>query len=430
MEHKAACAARNALLAPWALRCDGEIRHEHAAQHPANRTFFQQDRDRLLHSEAFRRLGYKTQVFVVHEGDFYRTRLTHTLEVSQVARGLAVALGANEDICEAIAYAHDLGHPPFGHRGESALDELFGALLEKRLGVHRPPAGRAFEQNFQSYRIVSLLERRYPAFPGLNLSHATLHGVLKHHTAFDRPAVPYPLSLAEPAMTDRAASEYLDTRGCSVEAQIVNLADQVAWVTHDLEDALRVRFLSVEELAHLEVPLLQEARERAMAAGPGWDRDRILWARLLVRNMIDILINDVVHNSVPALARFSSPEEVAQSVDPVADFTPKMAESVGSLRQFLFLRVYTHPVVERMSAKASGILEQLFGILTKDVLEPGSLSVRLLPHVTRERLEAAPNDIGRLQVVVDFLAGMTDRFATEFYRVLFAPDERGITSLY
>ena len=430
MDHREACAARNALTAPWAVRCDGDVRHEHAAQHPANRTFFQQDRDRLLHSEAFRRLGYKTQVFVVHEGDFYRTRLTHTLEVSQVARGLAWALGANEDLCEAVAYAHDLGHPPFGHRGEEALDQLFGELLERRLGVRRPPGGRAFEQNYQSYRIVSLLERRYPAFPGLNLSHPALHAVLKHHTAFDRPTVPYPLTLAEAALADRAAWEYLDTPGCSVEAQIVNLADQVAWVTHDLEDALRVRFLSVEELAHLEVPLLQEARERAMTAGPGWDRDRILWARLLVRNMIDILINDVVHHSAPALARFGSPGEVAALEDPVAKFAPEMAESVTRLREFLFSRVYTHPVVERMSAKASGILERLFTSLTKDVLDSRSISRRLLPHVTRERLEAAPSDIGKLQVVVDFLAGMTDRFATEFYRVLFAPDERGITSLY
>lgn len=430
MEHGQACQERNSLLRPWAVRCIGEIAHEYPAHHPAQRTYFQQDRDRLLHSEAFRRLGYKTQVFVVHEGDFYRTRLTHTLEVSQVGRGLANALGANEDLCEAIAYAHDLGHPPFGHRGEAALDGLFGAALESRLGIHRPEGGRAFEQNFQSYRIVSELERRYPAFPGLNLAWDTLHGILKHHTAFDSPTLPYPLQASAPDKAERIRSDYLLTPGCSAEAQIVNLADQIAWVTHDLEDALRVRFLTIDELAGLDIPMLRQAWERAAQAGPGWERDRILWGRLLVRNMIDILINDVIARCGGRLGGFESVSSIVAHREPVVEFSPGVADSVRRLREFLYSRVYTHPVVERMSAKASGILERLFGSLTADLFEKGSMSVRLLPHVTRARLEQTADPVEKLQVVVDFLAGMTDRFATEFYRVLYEPDEKGITSLY
>ena len=428
--HSDTCEARNGLLRPWAVGCRGPITHEHEAPHPVQRTFFQQDRDRLLHSEAFRRLGYKTQVFVVHEGDFYRTRLTHTLEVSQVARGLACALGANEDLCEAVAYAHDLGHPPFGHRGEAALDELFGRALDSKLGIRRPEGGKAFEQNFQSYWIVSQLERRYPRFPGLNLTWWTLHGILKHHTAFDRPVLPYPLALHSPAAARQVEELYLSPPGCCVEAQIVNLADQIAWVTHDLEDALRVRFLTVDEIGQLDIHLLRKAWERALVGAPSWERDRILWARLLVRNMIDLLISDVLAVSAPRLAKAASVEEIMARREPLVDFSPEMAASVQDLRQILFDRVYTHPVVERMSAKAAGILERLFDSFTKDILEKNSMSVRLLPHVTRERLELAHDPVGRLQVVVDFLAGMTDRFASEFYRILFEPDEKGITSLY
>jgi len=430
MKHGDQCEARSHAMKPWAVHCSGEVRHEHPAPHPVDRTYFQQDRDRLLHSEAFRRLGYKTQVFVVHEGDFYRTRLTHTLEVSQVARGLACALGANEDLCEAVAFAHDLGHPPFGHRGEQSLDELFGHALEAKLGIPRPPGGKAFEQNFQSFRIVNELEARYPAFPGLNLSFPALHGILKHHTAFDNPVMPYPVILSGPDAAESISARYLSTAGCSAEAQIVNLADQVAWVTHDLEDALRVRFLTVEELSALDIPLLRQAWERAQAAGPGWERDRILWGRLLVRNMIDILMTDVVHTSSAKLEGFGDSRELLSRKEPAVVFSAEMAKSVESLRSFLFRGVYTHPVVERMSAKAAGILERLFDSLSRDILDSGSKSARLLPRVTRQRLDAAAGPVGRIQVVVDFLAGMTDRFATEFYRVLFEPDEKGITSLY
>jgi len=432
MKNNHPCDRQESFLAPYAVRCSDEIRHEHRADHPRFRSFFQQDKDRILHSEAFRRLGYKTQVFVVHEGDFYRTRLTHSLEVSQVSRSLAVALGANEDLCEAVAYAHDLGHPPFGHRGEDALDLLFKETLENKLGIKNPdPRGRrkAFEQNFQSYRIVSELEKRYPDFPGLNLSVPTLKALLRHETAFDRPGVSYPYELSEPRRTKQILDLYFSSKNPSLEAQIVNLADQIAWVTHDLEDALRVRFLFAEDLDDLDNLLLRKAKDR-IGKGRKQDKDRILWGRLLIRNMIDILINDLVNETAGKLEGFKSPEEIEAHGSLVVAFSPDINDAVVQLRTFLFDRVYTHPIAERMSSKASLILERIFMALTKDIEKKNSESMKLLPYATQEHVKASNDPVKRLQVVVDFMAGMTDRFASEFYRILFEPEERGITSLY
>jgi len=423
------CERRQSNLAPWAVRCDGEVGHEHPAEHPQHRTFFQQDRDRVLHSEAFRRLGYKTQVFVVHEGDFYRTRLTHSLEVAQIARSVASALGVDEDLVEAVAYAHDLGHPPFGHRGETALDGFFGHALERPpYHLPRPAGGCAFEQNFQSYRIVSKLEQRYFGFPGLNLSLPTLDAILRHETAFDRPRVPYPLAVADPGEHARVTRSYFSGGRPSLEAQIVIAADQVAWVTHDLEDALRVRFFSVDELRELANPLLEKARERSDSEA--WRGDRILWGRVVVRNMIDILISDLVAHTREALRGFASPAAVRGADRLLVGLSPEMEAAVGAMRGFLFDRVYTHPIAERMSSKAARILERLFETLTEDVGERDSRALLLLPYGTQERVRAQENPVARLMVVVDFIAGMTDRFATEFYRILYEPEERGITSLY
>ncbi len=422
------CARRQMNLAPWAVRCSGEMVHEHPAAHPSHRTFFQQDRDRILHSEAFRRLGYKTQVFVVHEGDFYRTRLTHSLEVAQISRSIACALGADEDLVEAVAYAHDLGHPPFGHRGEAALDRLLGAALESRYGYRRPDGGRAFEQNFQSYRIVSRLERRYADFSGLNLSHPALDAILRHETAFDRPAIPYPLELFDPEEDRRLREAYFTGGSPSLEAQIVIAADQIAWVTHDMEDALRVRFLTVDDLRELANPLLEEARGRSLSEA--WRQDRILWGRVVVRNMIDVLITDLLAHTDAALAPVRSPAEVRSAGRLLVGFSPEMDAAVQKMRQYLFDHVYTHPIAERMSAKAVLILERLFETLTEDITAPGSRSFRLLPYGTQERVREQVHPVAKLQAVVDFMAGMTDRFAAEFYRILYEPEERGITSLY
>lgn len=423
------CAKRQATLASWAQKCDDAVEHEFPARHPSHRTFFQQDRDRILHSEAFRRLGYKTQVFVVHEGDFYRTRLTHSLEVAQIARSIACALECDEDLCEAVAYAHDLGHPPFGHRGEAALNRLMGEALETRFGLPRPEGGLAFEQNFQSYRIVARLERRYPQFPGLNLSSPALEAILRHETAFDVPTLPYQLESYDLNEAKNVRKRFFKKKSPSLEAQIVNAADQIAWVTHDMEDALRVRFLTVDELQSLPNLLLKMAWERDSVSRL-WKEDRILWGRLVVRNMIDILINDLVQNTKPRLGTLGSPPAVQDSDVPVLGFSEEIGEAVKAHRNFLFDRVYTHPVAERMSAKAELILRRLFEVLTLDIQDSSSKSVRLLPKSTQALVADQENPIARLQVVVDFIAGMTDRFATEFYRILFEPEERGITSLY
>jgi len=429
MEHASICTQRSASMAPWAAHCGGSMGHEFPAPHPTHRTCHQQDRDRILHCEAFRRLGYKTQVFVIHEGDFYRTRLTHSLEVAQIARGIACALGANEDLCEAVSYAHDLGHPPFGHRGEEALDELLAAFLDARLGLARPPEGKAFEQNFQSFRVVSRLERRYLDFPGLNLTAHTVEGILRHTTAFDTPVVPYPVALSDPVLAGRGAACMGEGSAPGAEAQIVNAADQIAWATHDLEDALRVRFLRPGELLEETIPLLHEATER-MGGNVDPKEDSVVWGRMLIRNLIDLLITDIVAESRSRLADVGGAEALRSSDVPYVAFSEAIRESVESLRMLLIERVYTHPVVERMSYKAVNILSRMFETLTKDILEADSMSARLLPAPTRRRLDEAEHAAGKALVVADFLAGMTDRFASEFYRVLYQPDERSITSLY
>lgn len=413
-------------LKPYATKCSLRLEHEYKADHPKFRSFFKQDKDRILHSEGFRRLGYKTQVFVVYEGDFYRTRLTHSLEVSQISRSIALALSCNEDLVEAVSYAHDLGHPPFGHKGEETLDKLYKETLKDKFGIKIPKGRRCFEQNFQSYRIVSELERRYLDFPGLNLSMPTLKALLRHETDFDTPSIPYPLEVACSKKIEKVKNLYFDTKSPSLEAQIVNLADKIAWVTHDLEDALRVRFLNVEELKSLDNALLQEASRKIDKRV----KEKILWGRILIRNMIDILITDLVDSNLEKLKSFSSPIEIVNLEKPILCFSKEIDLSVTHLRDFLYKKVYTHPIAERMSSKASMILTKLFYKLTEDIEQKNSSSKKLLPFTTCNLIEKEKNPILKLQIVVDFIAGMTDRFATEFYSILFAPEERGITSLY
>lgn len=429
MESNHFCSKLELSLAPYATKCSLTLPHEYPQEHPKLRSFFQQDKDRVLHSEAFRRLGYKTQVFVVYEGDFYRTRLTHSLEVSQISRSLAVAFGANEDLVEAVAYAHDLGHPPFGHRGEETLNNLFTELLSNKFKIKVPEERKAFEQNYQSYRIVSELEKRYFDFPGLNLSIPALKALLRHETAFDIPSIPYPIEIVQEEKVKKVKDLYFDTKCPSLEAQIVNAADQIAWVTHDLEDALRVRFLGVEDLKRLDNYLLNKSEERCKKRGVP-ENETILWGRNLIRNMIDILISDLVSQNTQKLSNFSSPEEIENLEVPILKFSSNVEQSVENLRNFLFERVYTHPIAERMSLKASMILEKTFEKLAKDIEKENSSSQKLLPYATQELLKREKHPIKRVQIVVDFIAGMTDRFASEFYRILFEPEERGITSLY
>jgi len=276
--------------------------------------------------------------------------------------------------------------------------------------------------------VVSRLERRYTDFPGLNLTLHTLEGILRHTTAFDRPVIPYPVRECAPELVDRGLSCIGTGPSSSVECQIVNVADQIAWVTHDVEDAIRVRFLHAEDLLAFRNPLVQAAVERIAPASHS--DDSVLWTRLLIRNMIDLLISDVVAASRRLLEGADSADEVRARPGASVAFSESIGGAVDGMREFLLGRVYTHPIVERMSLKADRILSRIFETLTEDILERGSKSIRLLPLSTRHRLEGAGHPVGRILVVADFLAGMTDRFASEFYRVLFQPDERSITSLY
>jgi dGTPase len=366
-------------LAPWALRSrDSRGRIEAEPGH-AYRTVFQRDRDRVLHARAFRRLQYKTQVFPYSEGDHFRNRLTHTLEVAQIARTVARALGANEDLVEAIVLSHDLGHPPFGHAGEHVLNQLL-----------RPQGG--FEHNRQSLRIVDWLEDRSERYPGLNLSHETRAGILKHGSDFPRYAHPVPLP-------DLGA-------GPSVEAQIANACDEVAYHTHDLDDGLRAEILDWEALGELAL------FRRALAAAKSHDGGdaRSERPRLTVA-LIDLLATDLIEASARRLEQHRpvSPDEAAALAERAVEFSPVIAAEKRELARFLLDRFYRHHRVLRMAAKAERILGDLWRAYAADPRQ-------LPPHVLA-RAEGEPEE----RAIADYIAGMTDRFAMDEHDRLFDP---------
>jgi dGTPase len=370
--------AEDRTLAPWGARAAASRgRLEPEPEHPY-RTAFQRDRDRVVHATAFRRLQYKTQVFVYHEGDHFRNRLTHTLEAAQIARTAARALGANEDLVEAIVLAHDLGHTPFGHSGERALHALVAAH-------------GGFEHNRQSLRIVDLLETRRPGRRGLNLCEETRAGVLKHGAEFPR----YPHPVALPALGAQPG----------IEAQIADVADEIAYHNHDIDDGLRSGLLEPEALS--EVPLWREAWERAAdAAG-----DERGGRRGAIVALIDRLTTDLVETSWRRLedARIGSPEEVRVQAERCVAFSPGVAAGASELGRFLRDELYRHPRVLRMAAKAERILRELYEAYTADP--------RLLPADALSRVPEEPRE----RAIADYLAGMTDRFAMDEHRKLFDP---------
>jgi dGTPase len=398
-------AAEDAALAPYATPATAAGGREHDEPEDPYRTAFQRDRDRIVHSAAFRALQHKTQVFVVHEGELYRTRLTHTLEVAQIARSLASYLGANETLAEAIALAHDLGHTPFGHQGEEELSDALRAL-----GLP------AFDHNYQSLRIVTELERHDPAFPGLNLAFATREGIARHETAYDRPA---------------AVRAYQVSRAPGIEAQIANIADPLAYTTHDLEDALKLRFFEEEDLRALAIPLVEAAfveAERGVAALPPAGR-RAARFHLVHRRLIGMLIGDVLRETERRLARLGSgdgapsAEAVRAAAEPVVSFSPATHEEVDRLRRFLHERVYRDRRVKIMCTKGRRILRALFDYF---VAHPDHL-----PHAAQSRFAkgAPPEPAARAPVVADHLAALTDRGAMECYEMLFEPYARTIHAL-
>lgn len=371
-------------LAPYAARADasrGRLVPEPASP---TRTAFQRDRDRVIHSAAFRKLQYKTQVFVTHEGDFYRTRLTHSLEVAQIARSIARALGLDEDLTEVLALAHDLGHPPFGHAGENGLN--------CGLAAHG-----GFDHNAQSLRVVTLLEQRYPAFDGLNLSWETLEGLAKHNGPLPEPAgyiaafdARLPLDLG---------------RFASAEAQVAALADDIAYHTHDLDDGLRAGLFVLDDLAALPVagPALLDARRKT------GDAARV--RAELVRSMIGSFVIDVLAESrrrIEAL-KPADADAVRGAEAEVIGFSPAMVEANRRIKSFLFARMYRHWQVNRMTHKVE--------IVVRSMAELFLAKPELLPDDWRER--AAEGECAA--VVRDYIAGMTDRFALDEHRRLSDP---------
>jgi dGTPase len=384
MQGRAEFEAREAAaLATYAMRSRDSRGRRHAEPEHPFRMAFQRDRDRIIHSTAFRRLEYKTQVFVNHEGDYYRTRLTHTMEAAQVTRTLARALGLNEDLAEAVALAHDLGHTPFGHAGERTLDRLMA-----------PHGG--FEHNAQSLRVVDVLEERYPDFRGLNLSWELREGIVKHSTRYDRPQV---------VEFDAALAPCL-------EAQIVDFTDEIAYNAHDIDDGLKSGMLDADELRG--VVLWGETLAEVARAAPHAPLHVLHYQA--VRRVIDRLVTDLIDSLLERIReqRVETLADVRRVKPRLVEFSPAMTQQVAALKTFLYDHLYTHHRVTRMTQKADRIMSALFEVY---MAEPRQLP----PHVTRrarEEGESVP------RVIADYIAGMTDRFALEEYKKLFDPYER------
>jgi dGTPase len=379
--------------APFASTPQSSRGRLHAEPEHDMRSPFQRDRDRILHSTAFRRLAYKTQVFVYHEGDHYRTRLTHSLEVAQIARTICRALGLDEDLAEAVALAHDLGHTPFGHAGEEALDALMA-----RFG--------GFSHNDQTLRILTRLERRYAGFDGLNLTWEALEGTVKHNGPLVGPGIvrPVPPTIAE---YDRLHPLALDTFPGG-EAQVAAVADDIAYNNHDLEDGLRAGLFAVADLAPLPLvgPIFHEVETRH----PGLEEPRLVHEA--IRRVIDHMVRDVVAETGARLAAAGvrSVDDIRALPRPVVAFSETMREHDRALKTFLFERMYRHWRVNRMSVKARRVVNDLFALY---LAEPHALP-REWQHFA-----AGPDEQQTARVAADYLAGMTDRFALDEHHRLF-----------
>ncbi|MBI5958930.1 MAG: deoxyguanosinetriphosphate triphosphohydrolase [Chloroflexi bacterium] len=366
-------------LAPYALKSGESKGREYPESEPEYRTAFQRDRDRILHTTAFRRLEYKTQVFVNYEGDYYRTRLTHTLEVAQIGRSLARAFGAHEDLVEAICLAHDLGHPPFGHSGETILNKLMAAH-------------GGFDHNKQSLRIVTKLESRYPHWPGLNLTHEVREGIVKHESEYD--------------VSDSTSAGFDPDLRASLEAQIANIADELAYNAHDLDDGLRSGLLVTEQLEPLQ--LWQMVKETI-----GWDGRNFSEQirHQMIRRLLGLEVDDVITATGKNLEKLDLPSSDALQRLPynVVIHTETINTLNRELKNLLYSEMYRHHRVARMAVKAERFITGLFETYTK---EPAQLP----PSVQK-----AADKRGLHRAVTDYIAGMTDRFALEEWQRLFDP---------
>lgn len=356
---------------------------------PRYRSEFQRDRDRIIHSSAFRRLEYKTQVFVNHEGDLFRTRLTHTLEVAQIGRTIARVLGLNEDLVEAISLAHDLGHTPFGHAGQDALNTCM-----------QPYGG--FEHNLQSVRIVDLLEERYADFAGLNLTFETREGILKH------------CSRRNAESLGQLGQRFLERTQPGLEAQLANLADEIAYNAHDIDDGLRAGLLSIEQMR--TAPLVAELFARVEREHPELPERRLIYQ--VVRYLIDGLVTDLIETSRAAIlaAAPADIDAVRAQPRPLIQFSENTRRELRHLKGFLFRNLYRHHRVYRMANKSKQVITALFEAFFQD---PQLLPPQQQAHVAA--LETAQQEAGRARAVADYIAGMTDRFAIAEHQRLFDP---------
>ena len=371
-------------LAAYAAHPEQSRGRRHPEGPPAHRSEFQRDRDRIVHCAAFRRLEYKTQVFVNHEGDLFRTRLTHSIEVAQIGRSIARALGLNEDLTEAIALAHDLGHTPFGHSGQDALN----ACMRNHGG---------FEHNLQSLRVVDVLEERYAEFPGLNLTFETREGILKH------------CSLKNAGELGELGRRFLDRTEPGLEAQVANLADEIAYNNHDVDDGLRSGLIGMEPLRDLA--LFARQHDEVERRHPG------LPARVQVhetiRRMINYLVVDLIDHSRGLLthAGVQDIDAVRAAGRSLIAFSEPVRTESRELKQFLRRELYSHYRVRRMTLKAARIIEELFGAFLDDP--------RLLPPQDQERFRREADRGSGARVIADYIAGMTDRYAIREHKRLF-----------
>ena len=380
---------RNAGLAPYAAAENRSRGRRYPEPQHGYRGEFQRDRDRIIHSTAFRRLVYKTQVFVNHEGDHYRTRLTHSLEVTQIARTVARSLELNEHLVEAICLAHDLGHTPFGHAGQDALNRCMQAF-------------GGFEHNLQSLRVVDELEEKYASFPGLNLTFETREGILKHCSKKNAP------SLGE------LGQRFIDGKQPGLEAQLANLADEVAYNHHDVDDGLRAGLLTVDELS--ELALFREQYERVKATYPNITRRALI--NETVRGMINEIVTDLLDTTRQRLAdsRPDNIDAVRERSGPLVRFSRQTGSEHQQLKRFLHCSLYRHEKVQQMTRKAEEIVTVLFETYMDD------LAAMPTEHSNKaERWEAENGAAGSARAVADYIAGMTDRYAISAYQRLVGP---------
>ncbi len=369
-------------LAPYAMKSKDSRGRKYPEEEHFYRSVYQRDRDRIIHSTAFRRLEYKTQVFVNHEGDYYRTRLTHTIEVSQIARSIARALNLNEDIAEAISLAHDLGHTPFGHSGEDALRKLM-------------QGHGGFEHNLHGLRVVDILERKYPDFPGLNLSWELKESIVKHISPYDN---------------NSYVTEYNANEQPLLEAQIVDKADSIAYDNHDLDDGLKAGIITDGDLQSID--LWRETQKKVK------QKYTINDHKILIAQTIKAIINteviDLLENTTARITRdgIKTVKEVRNCPEQLISFSQALSEKKKELQKFLFKNVYQHYRVARMSAKAKRFVEELFTLFTKN------------PKQLPPEYQLWVAEAGLYQGVCDYIAGMTDRFAQDEYIKLFYPYER------